>query len=556
MIYRLEILFGAIKHFFNRNEWLLRLLGMPKSNIASNEKGLIIIQIDGLSHTQLLRGIDAGNMPLLKYLLEKERYHLHSLYSGLPSSTPAVQGELFYGVKSCVPAFSFRQHEDNDVVMMVEPAAAARVEEKLAAQGEPLLKGGSAYANIFSGGAKEPHFCSVSMGWGSFFRSINPLTIVLFILLNIVSFLRILTLIILEFLLALVDFIRGIISGHNLLKEITFVPTRVAICVFLRELVTIGVKLDATRGLPIIHANFLGYDEQSHRRGPESAFAHWSLNGIDNAIARIWRTAEYSDCRDYELWIYSDHGQEHTLPYSQQFSSDVEDNVLQIFSNIERAETNIETNFASNKIQFSGEQSQRVQLLGGKKVQKFLRREANQTFTHLIDNNINKPITVAMGPIGFIYSPYPLSPLLRQTIATELVARAHIPLVMATNNAIDNKDIDQTKLICVWIPDGKFYLPADKEKLLGVDHPFLAEATTDLINLCQHPDAGDFVISGWCPEHQPYSFRTENGAHAGPGFEETNAFALLPGDTRIPTTNKGYLRPMDLRIAALNLLGR
>ena len=45
--------------------------------------------------------------------------------------------------------------------------------------------------------------------------------------------------------------------------------------------------IDATRGLPVIYLDFVGYDEQSHRRGPSSRFAHWSLKGIDGAIGRL-----------------------------------------------------------------------------------------------------------------------------------------------------------------------------------------------------------------------------------------------------------------------------
>jgi len=548
MVYRLELFFRKIRRYFSRNEWLLRLLRAPKSAMKSHKKGLIILQIDGLSHNQLLRALKAGNMPLLKRLLEKEHYRLHPLYSGMPSSTPAVQGELFYGVKVCVPAFSFRQHADNSVVTMIEPEAAETIEKKLAEENEPLLQGGSAYANIFSGGAKEPHFCAAAMGWGSLYRRMNPVVTILFFLLNSVSLLRTLMLMIIEFVLALVDFFRGIIRGHDLLKEMTFVSTRVAICVLLRDWVTIGVKLDATRGLPIIHANFLGYDEQAHRRGPSSAFAHWSLKGIDAAVAKIWRTAKRSIYRDYDIWIYADHGQEHTLPYPQQFGSTVETTIEDIFSKMENISSiNLSTDKEGKVL--SGEQSQRAQLLASQKMQKWLRRGSTSMTDHATATN--KALTVAMGPLGFVYSPYPLSSVLVHSIAKVLVQQASIPIVMAVNDIDDNN-----KQVRAWTREGEFYLPADRDKILGERHPFLDEVTADLIALTRHPDAGDFVISGWRPKQPPYSFCVENGAHAGPGYEETQAFALLPDDTHLPATNKKYLRPLDLRKAALHMLDR
>ena len=59
----------------------------------------------------------------------------------------------------------------------------------------------------------------------------------------------------------------------------------------------------------------MGYHEQSHRRGPASRFAHWTLKGIDAAVRRIYRDAQRSAVRDYDVWIYADHGQEETVPY-------------------------------------------------------------------------------------------------------------------------------------------------------------------------------------------------------------------------------------------------
>jgi hypothetical protein len=69
------------------------------------------------------------------------------------------------------------------------------------------------------------------------------------------------------------------------------IPARVGINILLRELITIGSKLDIARGLHIVHLKLLGYDEQAHIRGPTSNFAHWSLKGIDDAIERISRAA-------------------------------------------------------------------------------------------------------------------------------------------------------------------------------------------------------------------------------------------------------------------------
>ncbi len=73
--------------------------------------------------------------------------------------------------------------------------------------------------------------------------------------------------------------------------------------------------------------------------------------------------------------------------------------------------------------------------------------------------------------------------------------------------------------------------------------------------MCEHPDAGDFILLGWRDGVTALSFAEENGAHGGITPEETNGFALLPGNIWLPAREYSYLRPEDLRKAALHYLG-
>ncbi|MCK4468223.1 MAG: endonuclease/exonuclease/phosphatase family protein, partial [Desulfobacterales bacterium] len=153
----------------------------------------------------------------------------------------------------------------------------------------------------------------------------------------------------------------------------------------------------------------------------------------------------------------------------------------------------------------------------------------------------------AIGPLGMVYLSNEMVSAERHRMAKKLVDSAKVPLVLV---------VDEPDRLQAWTEEGEFVLPEQKEKVFGSDHPFLDEVTRDLIELCQHPDAGDFIICGWRTDGRPYSFPIENGAHGGPGSEETKAFALLPCDTSLPERNHYYLRPMDLRQAALHFLGR
>jgi endonuclease/exonuclease/phosphatase family metal-dependent hydrolase len=545
MIGRLEQLLRRLRRLVSRSEWAIRLLGLSVSRKPATERGLVMIQIDGLSHGQLTEALERGEMPFLKRLLTRERYRLHVHYAGIPSSTPRVQGELFYGVARAVPAFSFRDGT-GEVVRMFDPAPAGRMEADLAARGEPLLAGGSAYADIFTGGADESHFCPSALGWGSVLAAARPVTLAVLIASNLYSFVRAAVLVAVEVPIALVDVVRGLIDGRSLGKELKFVLTRVAICILLRELVTIGAKVDVARGLPVVHLNFLGYDEQAHRRGPSSHFAHWALKGIDDAVARVWRAAHRSARRDYDVWIYADHGQEETLPYPQAHGRTIQEAVAAAFRAAGEA-------VRPSGGEALGVQLQRFRLLGGRdgRLKGRLTPPAPEDGAGKATGEGPADLTVAaMGPVGLVYYDRPLGPERRARVAKALVSDAGVPIVLVPEDG---------DAATAFTPAGTWRLPDEASQVLGADHPFLAEAGRDLAALAHHAYAGAFVLIGWRRDGKPYSFPVENGSHAGPGPEETRAFALLPDDAPIDARAarvRPYLRTADLRAAARRVLAQ
>lgn len=538
MMGRIEKQFRRLRRYLSRSVWLARLLCLPVSKVLATRPGLIMIQIDGLSQPQFEHALAHKKLPFLQRLIHREHYMIHAHYSGLPSTTPAVQAELFYGVKGAVPAFSFRDHETRQVVRMFEPDVAAHIEGLHTKHAnEALLKDGSAYADIFTGGAAEPHFCPSAMGWGSTLRAANPIALLAFLLSNPYTCLRVAGLLILELGLAGVDFLRGFVDGHNFAREVKFIPARVAISALLRELCVIGGKMDISRGLPIIHINFLGYDEQSHRRGPGSRFAHWTLKGIDNAIARLWRAANHVAWRSYEVWIYSDHGQVLVRSFEQIQGYGIEKAVAAVFEELDGK------SIISRYQGVDSIKNHRARFLGGKHIQRLERTFGN----HGAGNERQPPLVVAMGPVGHVYSPRPLQSDERAFVAHELTYKHKVPVVLT---------VTAPGQLCAQTEAGTFCLPEDRAQVFGAEHPFLDTIGEDLLHLCEHPDAGEFVLLGWCTGIPPMSFAPENGAHAGAAPEETNGFALLPADTPLPKREAVYLRPSDLRDAALHHLER
>jgi len=537
MIGRIEHLMRHLRRRFSRSEWLARLLRLPVSVGTETAPGLVMIQIDGLSHRELERAIERGEVPFMRRLIDREHYRLQQHYSGVPSMTAAFQGELFYGVKSAVPAFGFMERTTGRLVRMFEPAAAARVEHRLQAAGnEALLARGSCYADNFTGGAAEVHFCPASQGWGPALREAQPLAVVLLILSNGYSFLRMLVLLLVEAALAMVDCVRGVIEGQDVLEEIKLVPVRVVIAIVLRELATIGAKIDVARGMEIVHVNFLGYDEQAHRRGPSSRFAHWTLKGIDDAIARIWRAAHLSGRRYYDVWVYSDHGQERARSYGKMHGRGLAEALADVFAKHEGRPID----YRSSGHQ--GVQLQRVRLLGGRGLQNLLHVD-----DHTQEELAVPQLTVApLGPLAMVYYDRALALGERSSLARAMVEHAKVPMVLLKEGAGAR----------AFTAEGEFALPQERAGALGADHPFLDQATQDLIALCQHDDAGDFVACGWRAGADAVSFAIENGAHGGAAPHEASIFTLLPADVDLPLSGGTYARPADLRRAARSFLRR
>jgi endonuclease/exonuclease/phosphatase family metal-dependent hydrolase len=542
---RIVALFRLLRRWISRREWTVRLLGLEVSASDPDTPGVILLQVDGLSRTQLERALQRGKMPFVRTLCKSGDHRLASFYSGLPSTTPAVQAELFFGVRAAVPAFAFRDWDTQQTVEMIQPSAAGKMEEACESDHRGLLEGGSAYCNIYSGGATEPHFCASAMGVGQLLGRAGVWSVTLVILWNMMAVVRSLGLLFVEFGVAVVDFFRGILDGNDLWCEFKLVPARVIVGVWIRELITIGVEADAVRGLPIIHANFLGYDEQSHARGPDSAMAHWSLRQIDGAIARIVRAARASRRRNYQVWLYSDHGQQASTPYQDDQGRSLEEVVGDFFED-DAAEPSASA--AGPKTTWMrGIQTLRAGWLGG-----VWARRLAALAESLVDTDGNegsvRPTVVAKGPLGHIYLPASCDLPRKQRLAAKLAREARVPWVFMPRD---------TSGVQAWHGESTYQLPEDAETVFGKEHPFLPELVEDFERVCRHRNAGDLVVSGWHPAGSTVSFVREKGAHAGPGTEETSGFVLVPSEVRMPAAARfDYWRPSRLRQAVLRTSGR
>lgn len=498
-----------------------------------------MIQIDGLARDQFDRALRAGRLPFLRSLLRRRGYTQRTFYSGLPASTPAVQGELYYGVPTAVPAFSFLDRRAGGIGMMMYPEWAKRIETDLSEQNEGLLRGGSSWSNIYTGGAaqEESHFCGASVGAGDLWRTVKFPLLAALAVLHLDALLRVVGLFALELVIGLWDALHGVFKqGRNWRREFVFLFARVAVCIGLREFVTLGAAIDVARGLPVVHVNFLGYDEQSHRRGPSSAFAHWTLREIDRCIRRLYRAAHRSGRRDYDVWIFSDHGQTRARQAAQLVPGGLEGLVRRHWATVAPDD--------------DAHPPTRAQVrpspghwLGGPGNSR--RTERLQAGVALSVFEKEEFAVAALGPVGHIYFGRDPGTDGARRLAAALV-REGVPGVLLRR---EDGGVD-------WLEAGGEHQLPEHFALLEVASELQAALARDLVALAHNPHAGNLVALGWAPGGVRWTFASENGAHAGPSPEEVLGFALLPPSTWLPAGTEHFIRPAALRRAALHLLGR
>ncbi|MEE2827265.1 MAG: endonuclease/exonuclease/phosphatase family protein [Planctomycetota bacterium] len=525
----------SVRRAVARNEWAVRLLGLTPQEKTPSLPGLILVQIDGLNREQLERALQAGQMPFLEQLVQKENYQVQSLYSGLPATTSAVQAELFYGRTAAVPGSGFRDHRSGQLARMYRHDVAVEVEERLQREQEGLLKGGSSFCNIFGGGAEESHFCATRLGWDDFFVNINPLRILLVILIHAGIFLRTFSLMTLELWLVLRGAVRGETMRHGLWHALKAIPARALVVVFMRELSVAGASNDAARGIPVIHLSLLGYDEQARQRGPSSRIAHWTLKGVDRSIRRLWRSAHRSAGREYDIWIFSGNGLGATEPYQSLQGETIQQALEDLVGSSDPSTL-------ASDAQPVPQIPSRASWLGIRGLDRFLTGVPDSDTTSLTGD----VQVVTAGSLAFVYLLADPRQTDRAQLAQQLVEEKGVPLVVVGEGPAAAK---------AFTPWGQFELPAQANDILGADHPFLQNLPTDLIALANHPDTGELLLAGWDGKSPAVSFGQQTTTNNGPAPEATAGFTLLPCDVNPTTGGREYLRLLELRESVEQFLG-
>ncbi len=525
----------TFRRLLARNEWAVRLLGLPTRSKDPVKKGLILVQIEGLGREALQEVLENREMPFLRQLVDKEHYEIETLYSGFPANNATFQAELFYGQKNAIPGAGFRDHISGATERMNQLSVACSVESELTAVNGGLLQEGSSYGNQFSGGAQVCHFCATRWGWDEFFVTINPFRIAIVVLLHASIFLRTSALIFLEIYAVLGAWIGRKQDDLSFWEQLRQIPARAFTIVFLRELVIAGASYDAARGLPIIDLNLSGYDEQARARGPSTKLATWTLKGIDRAVGRLWRSVHRSAGREYDVWVYSGNGLDASPSYFQENGQSIQQAVVDVVKM--HAPNQSKSVLPAQRKTIPS----RANWLGIRGLARIIVGKPDDD----VQPQTPEVHVIADGSLASVYLLNDTSKNARFEIALALVREKRVPIVLVSS---------RDKGVSAITSRGEFQLPGQAEAVLGKQHVFLKTIEKDLLRWGKHPNAGDLLLVGWGSESGTVNFSYDKAAGDGPSPNTTHGFVLLPCDVPLSMNHGDFIRPVDLRNSVKSFL--
>ena len=283
-------------------------------------RGFIGVQVDGLSHADLMHALERGYLSRLRRQLRTHEFNLLRYPAGLPSSTPYAQAGIFYGENSNIPGFRWYERGDRRVVNCNRPHSVDYLQGRLGSH-LGVLRGGSSYVNLIDGGADRAVLTANSSVPRSFFEEIGGFRAFLLALLHPVRVARTLLAALLEVFFELYDRYVSRRGKRDTVTEGWFPLVRALSNVIFREVQTVAVMADIYAGVPYIYTTYAGYDELAHHHGPRSRPALNDLRGIFRRVAEIERIARRLGGRHYDVIILSDHGQTEGTPFLKLFGA-------------------------------------------------------------------------------------------------------------------------------------------------------------------------------------------------------------------------------------------
>jgi hypothetical protein len=508
---------------------LIRRLRLGPAPERSRRRRVLVVQIDGLSRSVLEQALAEGGLQFLAHLLVRHGFRLEPMSVGLPTSTPAFQMGVFYGVEPDIPGFHYHDKRRGADIYFPRGGDAAWVEQAQAQGRRGILAEGSAYGCVFTGGAVNNlfNFTNLKRPTGAgLLRPVSAWVVLAWVLVKCV----ILTVI--ELVRAVLRFVADPVGETA--RGWKWLALKLGFSVWVRQLFTLVVSRDLYAGVPAVYVNYLDYDVFAHSYGPRHRRALRALRHVDRSLHHLWRVLRRVPEHGYDLYVLADHGQAASRPYQELSGGRPLERVL--FEDVLGP---------AGVLEVSPAHPQRRRLASGIKafrshrtpgiLQRFvnyLGRDFPWILGELPEARECQGVrVVAAGPNAFIYFLSDTEPLALEQLderfpglADEIASSRGVGFVLARS---------AEGPVCLW--RGKRY-PIDRDRTCPLlagrkDWALVAQGIRDLMSM---RTAGDLVIYGNDSPDGTVSYVPEVGAHAGPSAEEMQTFIVCPPGINLP----------------------
>lgn len=515
---------------------------------ADPGRGIIMLEIDGLSYQRMQRALDEGIMPTAKRLVETKSHGLSHTDCGLPSQTSACQAGIMYGDNHNIPAFRWYDKEQGRLYVSNNFKDAAELNGRYS-NGQGLLREGTSINNLMAGDANKAILTMSMLLEGPEEVDRRSPEDMYLVFVNPYFFTRALVLTIWDILVELFQGARQRIrnawprinrleKAYPLLRGITNV--------FMRDVSTYTVILDIIRGSPAIYTTYVGYDEVAHHAGPDTKDAMDTLRGIDKQLERILDVIERKAPRPYDVFVLSDHGQSYGATFYQRYGLTLSEYLESLLGGeakvteidaTENAQGHANVLLAEiNNLQGSRKTGRVTDAALGQAARTLQTQiETDETPPALMDSAV---IACVSGNLANVYFDLHAGKVnqvelneAHPGLLERLVNHEGIGLVVAYDEAGDPWVLGNPGARN--LRTGRV-VKGDPLEPYG-DPDFRA---MQLLRLAEFPHAGDLVvISTLYPDGQVAAFEELVGCHGGLGGQQTDSFLFHPADMEVPPTS-------------------
>ena len=515
-------------------------------------RGLLLLQIDGLSLPTLRKALNRGRMPTVTAMLAKGSHNLFGWHCGIPSNTPAVQAGVFYGDRDNVPGYRWFDRAKQEIRVVSNPEHLRELEKRVADSGsEPLLAGGSCINTFMSGGASKRLMTVTALGENPSQRRDGERADFNLFFLSPNAYTKAVLASLWDYSAGLVMSVAGLFvkSRPRLIFSIKRLAQRTLANAFLRDLSFYWMKMDMVRGVPVIYSNFVGYDDIAHYTDPDSLDAQLSLAAFDRRLRTLRRRARRQSPIRYEIVLFSDHGQTPSIPFRLLYGKTIAQLMTEMLDRALGRESELSFKRPGT---FSPDRSYTLALLReleevGPDALGWVANRGRRVLARVTEGT--DPVDVAgtgetkpgivvcvSGSLAHIYFTDHAEPLMLEDIMAtypglvdELVNHPGVGFVAASRRFGD------AVALCV---DGVRNLVTGEmgewnDPLAQVEDKKLWAA--ELAQLMSYRDCGDLVINGaWLADRKRIVVMEEQvSSHGGLGGPQTEPFILLPADWNV-----------------------